>query len=1813
MKRIIALVLCFLLAFTLCQPASAAENTIEWTGAKDNDWSEAGNWDPQQVPGPGYTAVIPEWAVVSVVYDTASVTLDCSGEVSVASDAHLYLTGTSYLRGEGELSGDGDITVTGANSKLQCSGGIIDGDGLLTLQENTQLVVDEDSAVDLCRYLVNNGQITVMANGELFLYGGSEGSGTLTVSEHGFLSLDEGNYIFGGDFVNGGELSIRDTSSAYFGADFYQESTGTLLLRIWGPDGFNKLEIDGEADLGGVLDVDLLYDHIPKPGDIFDIITCSSRTGEFSHIINSLAEEISFAPTYTNTGVTLTATEPAEFAGGTGSEGDPYLIYSAGHLNNVRNHLDKHFRLVADLDLDLYLSGSGTGWEPIGTQDNPFRGRFDGNGHTISNLFINRSGDSSDTGLFGYTGVTAKIWSLGLGNANVHGGYDVGALVGENNGQIADSYAIGDVTGYMGVGGLVGENDGSITDSWAEGTVDEFVSGSYFGGLVGENTSDGIITSCRADVMVESPGSTAAGGLVGNNLGSITESYAMGGVKGSSAVGGLAGSNSGYIERSYAIGTVTGNIAGGLVGYNHRSISSSYAGGDVSGTENIGGLVGINGDWITDSYARGDVSGGERIGGLVGTNLGSITNSYSTGDVSDGSDVGGLVGFSESHSTVTGSYWDIDTSGRTDSAGGTGKTTGEMKLQETYDGWDFVSTWNIDESENDGYPFLAPSGTPDISNPILISMSPANGATDVSPDIESLVLVFDEDVWGVWGKYVTIYKAGTTEQVRKLGLIEEDMPGVSGNGTNTITISVPSDTLRMGVSYYITIDEGGFEDAAGNKFSGISDSNTWAFTMLSDTQAPTVPANLRSTSKTSTSVTLQWDPSTDDYGPIRYDIYGRKEDGEYVLAGSTGTTTFTVIKLGGGTSADLITPETAYTFVVLAVDGSDNESAQSNEVTVTTEQAPNLVWWERDIPDAPPLDSIDYYDACYGAGRYVAVGTCGAILTSADGITWQLEHGGDFEDPQLKAITYGNDMFVAVGGNNVYTKTSTGEWTGTVLDAGTVDLEDVTCGAKKDGSGGIFVAVGKNGIWWSENGVDWQAYASKPYITDSFVFHGVAADEAGDFVAVGFRKPFGNNTLLIWKSSNGKNWTSSVDSSLTGQFTGIAAGGGAFVAGGGSVVDAWISKDKGEHWDKAPLSAGQTKIAYGDGLFVAAAGDDVYVSDNQGYTWTHSRAFDEFLISVNYCNESFVATGVGGKIYQGATEGGSGITAPSAPRNFTATPGNGQVLLSWDAPASDGGSAITKYQVSQDDGASWTDVDKETTTHTFTGLTNGTEYTFRVRAVNIKGAGAEASVKATPQAAPVVTHTVNFYSNGVLHASKTVTSGDALGANWPDNPTRHGYNFAGWFTGPNGTGTWYSSLFPITADVDLYANWERISDDSPEDDEITTPPTPTYQADVVTESGSVTKLPVAVDKDAGTASVDAGSQGLDREVSAITIPSVPGVDTYSVDISISNLTTPDLQGALTVNTDAGNVTLPSNMLTGAEGVDGDKAQISIGEGDKSALPDDVKVAIGDKPLIRLTLSIDGRQTDWNNPNAPVTVSIPYTPTAEELANPECIVVWYIDGSGNVVTIPNGRYDPETGMVTFTTTHFSDFAVVYNPVSFNDVAADAWYHKAVSFIASRGITSGTGDGNYSPEAKLTRGDFMVLLMRAYGIAPDGSPTDNFSDAGETYYTGYLAAAKRLGISAGVGDNMYEPGKEITRQEMFTLLYNTLKIIGRLPQGDSGKILLDFSDASEIASWAEEAMSNLVETGIVAGSEGRLNPAGTTTRAEMAQVLYNLLGK
>ena len=160
------------------------------------------------------------------------------------------------------------------------------------------------------------------------------------------------------------------------------------------------------------------------------------------------------------------------------------------------------------------------------------------------------------------------------------------------------------------------------------------------------------------------------------------------------------------------MGSVTGDYSvGGLVGYNRAPITDCYATGAVTGGGWVGGLAGYNIGPITDSYATGAVTGDWYVGGLVGLNGddgnpgGTITSCYATGAVIGNSYIGGLVGYSY-FGTTTACFWDIETSGISTSAGGTGKTTAEMMTKATFTdaGWDFVNVWTICEGTD--YPRL---------------------------------------------------------------------------------------------------------------------------------------------------------------------------------------------------------------------------------------------------------------------------------------------------------------------------------------------------------------------------------------------------------------------------------------------------------------------------------------------------------------------------------------------------------------------------------------------------------------------------------------------------------------------------------------------------------------------------------------------------------------------------------------------------------------------------------------------------------------------------------------------------------------------------------------------------------------------------------------------------------------------------------------------------------------------------------------------------------------------------------------------------
>jgi len=226
--------------------------------------------------------------------------------------------------------------------------------------------------------------------------------------------------------------------------------------------------------------------------------------------------------------------------------------------------------------------------------------------------------------------------------------------------------------------------------------------------LVGENVEE-IINSYSTSIV--SGTADYVGGLVGQVVGTIENSYSIGSVFGNARVGGLVGATVGTITDSYSTGTVSGTATtvGGLVGKDSGTIENSYSAGSVTGSAFVGGLVGSNADIIENSYSTASVTGtssGGLVGGLVGNSIETIINSYSVGSVSSPSIiVGGLVG-SSAFGTVISSYWDIDTSGQTTTADnkGVGKTTIDMNQQATFENWDFSTIWTIEEDQT--YPYF---------------------------------------------------------------------------------------------------------------------------------------------------------------------------------------------------------------------------------------------------------------------------------------------------------------------------------------------------------------------------------------------------------------------------------------------------------------------------------------------------------------------------------------------------------------------------------------------------------------------------------------------------------------------------------------------------------------------------------------------------------------------------------------------------------------------------------------------------------------------------------------------------------------------------------------------------------------------------------------------------------------------------------------------------------------------------------------------------------------------------------------------------
>jgi hypothetical protein len=529
-----------------------------------------------------------------------------------------------------------------------------------------------------------------------------------------------GTWALMGSVIGNATFSDMSVAGAPFGGPSFYFSVSNLIgdVTFNAPTTANYGTIVGDVTFHGEYgNAGLIFgnvefnDFTSNPGYIIGHVTFRDNTVNGSFGIGRIVGNVDvYSPAQNPLSGTVDGTityHDYTFDGGDGTPGNPYLISSCLQLQSMKDDLSASYKLADDVNCsdsnhwnpnsdewvdgviggdlipDSYASTTHTdiivenngysGFEPVGNDSTPFTGTFDGDGHTISNLWIFRKA-TSYVGLFGKTS-SATIEDFNLETSDIVGSSFTGGAVGMMDGGSATSIGLTNniVRAYLSTYG------GGFAGYLVSGTLDEITnsggnvhgSGNVIGGVIGYMES-GTVSNSWSSADVD--GGLNIGGFVGQmNAGVISDSHASGFVTSNRSeyvimkTGYYAGGFGGYLSggtivNSYATGDVnsSGNYAGGFAGYTYGlTISDSHSSGNVTATEEIindttytpfyvGGFVGdAFQSNFTNTYAIGNViSPGDYVGGFAGASqcVSNFTNSYASGNVSGRGYVGGFTG-----------------------------------------------------------------------------------------------------------------------------------------------------------------------------------------------------------------------------------------------------------------------------------------------------------------------------------------------------------------------------------------------------------------------------------------------------------------------------------------------------------------------------------------------------------------------------------------------------------------------------------------------------------------------------------------------------------------------------------------------------------------------------------------------------------------------------------------------------------------------------------------------------------------------------------------------------------------------------------------------------------------------------------------------------------------------------------------------------------------------------------------------------------------------------------------------------------------
>lgn len=276
----------------------------------------------------------------------------------------------------------------------------------------------------------------------------------------------------------------------------------------------------------------------------------------------------------------------------------------------------------------------------------------------------------------------------------------------------------------------------------------------------------------------------------------------------------------------------------------------------------------------------------------------------------------------------------------------------------------------------------------------------------------------------------------------------------------------------------------------------------------------------------------------------------------------------------------------------------------------------------------------------------------------------------------------------------------------------------------------------------------------------------------------------------------------------------------------------------------------------------------------------------------------------------------------------------------------------------------------------------------------------------------------------------------------------------------------------------------------------------------------------------------------------------------------------------------------------------------------------IKKTIGNRAIVSLSVSVDGKNDVGNFGNGAIKAGISYNLARGEKA--AGVVVFYIDDSGKMTPMST-IYNAATKKAFFDTNHFSYYAVGYDEAKaisasqFIDVKETDWFSVSVNYLVERDIINGKSADLFAPKDNITRAEFIAILSRMSGDEILNT-TEKFSDVKDTvWYAKAVAWATEKGIAKGTSETTFAPNAKISRQDMSVMLMNYVNY--KKLTLEKKNQFIKFADEDNITSYAKTAVAEMQQAGIINGviknGVTSFNPKNKATRAEATKMIYEIV--